>query len=242
MSILFISGTDTDVGKTVATAILCDFLSTNGQNFIPFKPIQTGAVLQDGSLAAPDIMMYELSSGKEQQSASYLFTTPCSPHLAASLDDGQIDIDHLTQSVKKLTERHEGILVEGAGGLYVPLTTDGYCMIDWMQELNAPVVLVARAGVGTINHTVLSVEAMKARNIHIAGLLFNDLSQDDPEIIKDNVKMIQKLSGIPVIGIIPYQPDIHETLIDLEKKKTCYEEWNYTILEEALQSGCKSIN
>lgn len=242
MSILFITGTDTDAGKTVATVLLCDFLSENGQNFMPFKPIQTGAMLQDGSLAAPDIMTYELSSGQKQPSADYLFTTPCSPHLAARLDDVQIDTNRLTQSVKKLTERYDNILVEGAGGLYVPLTRDGYCMIDWMQELDAPVVLVARAGVGTINHTLLSIEAMKTRGIQIAGLVFNDLAQDDPEIIKDNVEMIYKLSGVPVIGIIPYQQDIHETLMDPEKKKMCYEEWNYTILEEALQNGCKSAN
>ena len=112
-------------------------------------------------------------------------------------------------------------------------------MIDWMQELDAPVVLVARAGVGTINHTLLSIEAIKARGIQFAGVLFNDLAQDDPAIIKDNMEMIYKLSNIPAIGIIPYQPDIQETLIDSDKKKKCHEKWNYTILEEALQDGCK---
>lgn len=241
MSILFITGTDTDAGKTVATVLLSDFLSTNGRNFVPFKPIQTGAVLRNDSFAAPDIMTYSMASDKEQLSPDYLFTTPCSPHLAASLEDIQIDINRLTQTVKKHSERYDGIVVEGAGGLYVPLTSEGYCMIDWMEELMAPVVLVARAGVGTINHTLLSIEAMKARGIQIAGLLFNDMAQDNPNVIKDNVEMIQKLSGVPVIGIIPYQKTIQETLMDSEKRKKCYEEWNYTILEEALQSGSKSI-
>ena len=166
-------------------------------------------------------------------------TTPCSPHLAAQVDGVQINPSRLTQTVNKLHERYEGIVVEGAGGLYVPLTPEGYCMIDWMQELAAPVVLVARAGVGTINHTLLSIEAMKARGIKIIGVLFNDLAQDDPEIIKDNMEMIYKLSSIPAIGIIPYQPDIQEMLIDSDKKKKCHEKWNYTILEEALQDGCK---
>ncbi|WP_313235670.1 dethiobiotin synthase [Sporosarcina ureae] len=241
MSILFITGTDTDAGKTVATVLLSDFLSENGRHFVPFKPIQTGAVLRNDHFAAPDIMTYELASGKEQLSPDYLFTTPCSPHLAASLEDRQIDSNRLTQSIRKRSESHDGIVVEGAGGLYVPLTSEGYCMIDWMEELMAPVVLVARAGVGTINHTLLSIEAMKARGIQIAGLLFNDMAQDQPNVINDNVEMIYKLSGVPVIGIIPYQKNIQETLMDSEKRKKCYEEWNYTILEEALQSGSKSI-
>lgn len=241
MSILFITGTDTDVGKTIATVLLSDFLSENGRNYVPYKPIQTGAVLHNESLAAPDIKTYELASGREQPIPDYLFTTPCSPHLAAKWEDVQIDPNRLTQSVKKLSESYDGMVIEGAGGLYVPLTTEGYCMIDWMEELQAPVVLVARAGVGTINHTRLSIEVMKARGIRIAGILFNDLAQDSPAIIKDNVEMIYKMSGVPMIGIIPYQQDIQETLIDSEKKKKCYEEWEYTILEEALPSGCKSV-
>ncbi|PID23153.1 dethiobiotin synthase [Sporosarcina sp. P3] len=241
MSILFITGTDTDAGKTVATVLLSDFLSDNGRNFVPFKPIQTGAVIHNDSFAAPDVMTYQLASGQEQLSPDYLFTTPCSPHLAASLEDVHIDINKLTQTVKKRSESYDGIVVEGAGGLYVPLTSEGYCMIDWMAELKAPVVLVARAGVGTINHTLLSIESMKVRGIRIAGLLFNDLAQDSPTIIRDNVEMIYKLSGIPVIGVIPYQKDIQEMLTDSEMKKECYKEWDYTILEEALQSGRKSI-
>ncbi|WP_158233944.1 dethiobiotin synthase [Sporosarcina sp. P34] len=203
MSILFITGTDTDVGKTVATVLLSDFLSKNGRHFIPFKPIQTGAVIHNERFVAPDSMTYELASGREQLHPDYLFTTPCSPHLAARLENVQIDTDKLTQSVKKLSGRYDGIVLEGAGGLYVPLTSEGYCMIDWMAELQASVVLVARAGVGTINHTVLSIEAMKARGIHIAGLLFNDLAQDSPTIIQDNVEMIYKMSGVPVIGTFP---------------------------------------
>ncbi|PIC67193.1 dethiobiotin synthase [Sporosarcina sp. P21c] len=241
VSILFITGTDTDVGKTVATVLLSDFLSENGQQFVPFKPIQTGAVLHNERLTAPDIMTYELASGREQPISDYLFPTPCSPHLAARWEDVQIDTNRLTQTVKKLSENFDGMVIEGAGGLYVPLTSEGYCMIDWMEELKAPVILVARAGVGTINHTLLSIEAMKARGIRIAGILFNDLAQDSPTIIKDNVEMIYKMSGVPVIGIIPYQKDIRETLTSSGKKKTCYEEWDYSILEEALLSGCKSV-
>ncbi|PIC80827.1 dethiobiotin synthase [Sporosarcina sp. P18a] len=241
VSILFITGTDTDVGKTVATVLLSDFLSKNGRHFIPFKPVQTGAVIHNERIAAPDSMTYGLASGREQLHPDYLFTTPCSPHLAARLENVQIDTDKLTQSVKKLCSSNDGIVIEGAGGLYVPFTSEGYCMIDWMEELQAPVVVVARAGVGTINHTLLSIEAMKARGIRIAGLLFNDLAQDSPNIIQDNVEMIYRMSGVPVIGVIPYQTDIQETLIDSEKKKTCYEEWDYTILEEALPSGSKSV-
>lgn len=240
MSVLFITGTDTDAGKTVATVLISEFLADKGLNFIPFKPVQTGAVLHNGSLSAPDIMTYELSLGIKQPVANYLFTTPCSPHLAAKFDNVQIDVNKLTLSIANLNRNHQVVVVEGAGGLFVPLTPEGYCMIDWMEELKAPVVLVARAGVGTINHTLLSIEAMKNRGIQIAGLLFNDLAQDEPGIIADNIQMITKMSGVSMIGMIPYQQDIQQTLLEPEKKKKCYEKWDYTILKEALQIGSKS--
>ncbi|MDV6378008.1 dethiobiotin synthase [Sporosarcina sp. GW1-11] len=237
MSVLFITGTDTDVGKTVATVLISDCLREHGQHFVPFKPVQTGAVLQEEKWCAPDILTYGLLSDDEQQPADYLFKTPCSPHLAANLDEMTIEPKRLTQSVERLERTYEGVVVEGAGGLYVPLTMDGFCIIDWMEELKAPVVLVTRTGVGTINHTLLSIEAMKSRGIPIAGLLFNELEPQEAGITEDNMRMIALLSDVPVIGVIPYQEDIYDTLTDPVKRKACYKQWNHKILEEALDDG-----
>ncbi|PIC64328.1 dethiobiotin synthase [Sporosarcina sp. P13] len=239
MSVLFITGTDTDVGKTVATVLISDCLREHGRHFVPFKPVQTGAVLQEGKWFAPDILTYGLSLDDELQPANYLLKTPCSPHLAASLEEMTIEPKRLTQSVGQLERTYDGVVVEGAGGLYVPLTIDGFCLIDWMEELKAPVILVTRTGVGTINHTLLSIEAMKSRGIPIAGLLFNELVPQETGITEDNMRMIALLSDVPVIGIIPYQDDIHDTLTDPVKRKACYKQWNYKIVQEALQDGNK---
>ncbi|AXH99241.1 dethiobiotin synthase [Sporosarcina sp. PTS2304] len=242
MTILFVAGTDTDVGKTTATVFITEFLSNHGHNFIPFKPIQTGAVFQNDDLIAPDWLTYSQALNENTPLPDYVFETPCSPHLAASLDQVQINPNFLTESVNKRKDEVDGVVVEGAGGLFVPLTSDGYCIIDWIKELEASVVLVARAGVGTINHTLLSIEAMKARNIQIASLLFTDIDNQPPLIVEDNIRMISKLSNVPVLGIIPYQQDIQETLRNTEMKRACYSNWDYTLLKEAITIESKSVS
>ncbi|WP_153730813.1 dethiobiotin synthase [Sporosarcina obsidiansis] len=242
MSVLFVTGTDTDVGKTIATTLIRSFLHDHGLHFIPFKPVQTGAILQNGDWIAPDVMTYQLALDVEmkQMKTEYLFEKPCSPHLAACLENVEIEPSRLTESVEQLENLHGGVVVEGAGGLYVPLTTNGYCLIDWMKELKAPVVLVARAGVGTINHTMLSIKALESKGIPIAGVLFNDLQQDPPEIVRNNIEMIRMLTDIPVIGTIPFQSNIRDTLTDPVKRKACYQHWNITILKEALTNESRS--
>ncbi|EGQ21811.1 dethiobiotin synthetase [Sporosarcina newyorkensis 2681] len=243
MAVLFVTGTDTDVGKTIATTLLISYFTEQGLHFTPFKPVQTGAIQQDEKWIAPDVMVYQSAANNQlgRGNVEYLFQKPCSPHLAASIEDREIQPARLSEAVDRLGRTAEGLVIEGAGGLYVPLTGDGYCMIDWMEELKAPVVIVARAGVGTINHSVLTINALKSRQIPIAGVLLNDLQQDEKDIIHDNGEMISKLTGIPVIGVIPHMKNVDDTLRDPSKRIECYQNWDMNRLQEALSNECGSI-
>lgn len=235
MTVFFITGTDTDIGKTVVTALFVAFLETHGYQYFPYKPIQSGAVRQDGDWIAPDPEMYQLVTGQQitVDSCSYLLKKPCSPHLAAAHEQIDFDFSFIGNEVRRLKESHDGVVVEGAGGLYVPLTQEGYCMIDWMEELRIPTILVARAGVGTINHTVLSIEALVKREIPIAGIIFNHLQEEDEEVVQDNIHMVEKLTQIPVIGTVPYCENIREVLSDADKRKLCHANWKIDLIREA---------
>lgn len=242
MAGIFVTGTDTDVGKTIVTALLVDFYAKNGKNCIPFKPIQTGAIEKDGGLVAPDSEIYQAATSIEmKETYGYALKKACSPHLAAEIENVTFDIETITEKAKRLENENDGIVIEGAGGLYVPINREGYHMIDFMQVFNFPVVLVARAGLGTINHTLLSIEAMKNRNLPIAGVIFNHLSEDDPVIEKDNIDMVQRLTGVPVIGSVPYYPNIHEDIFNKEVRDVLTKNWSTDKLMEAMYNAKPSV-
>lgn len=235
MSVLFVTGTDTDVGKTMVTSLLSGFLDEHGHGCFPFKPIQSGAIEQDGSWVAPDPEMYRLVREAPMEDAClYLLKKPCSPHLAAELEGVKINFSSIEAKLNDLKRDYGNVLVEGAGGLYVPLTTDGYCVIDWMESLRAPAVIVARAGVGTINHTVLTVDALRKRQVPIAGVILNNIHNDEADVIEDNRKMIHKLADVPIIGTVPHSMDMKDTLANAERRKYCTADWNIELIRRAM--------
>jgi dethiobiotin synthetase len=209
----FITGTDTDVGKTVVTSLLLSYFHSIGVDAHPYKPIQSGAIDENGTLTAPDVQMYQrvLPQLNPNNACTYVLKKASSPHLAASEEDVTFNLDSINENAAKLQTLHDLVLVEGAGGLVVPLQGD-YCMIDLMQDLELPVILVGRAGLGTINHTVLSIMALKQANIPIHGIILNRLHIEDETIENDNIEMIERLTGVRVFGIIPNITDLDEAL------------------------------
>ncbi len=171
---LIITGTDTDVGKTVVSAMLMVGLSAAGQDVHYWKPVQSG--LEGG---VDTRMVQKLSGLPETQflPETYVFSEPLSPHRAAEIDGVEIDVGTLVPPHVEGT-----LIIEGAGGLMVPLTR-GNLLINGFKKWNAPVVLVARTGLGTINHTLLSLEALWARDILVHGLIF--VGEDNADNIKD---------------------------------------------------------
>jgi dethiobiotin synthetase len=152
---IFITGTDTNVGKTLISSWIA--LHTG---FSYFKPIQTGT--RDGS----DSLEVQKLSDTKIYPESYAYKEPLSPHLAAKLENDMIDIE------KIILPEASNLIIEGAGGVLVPIN-DTYLMVDLIKKLGAPVILVARTTLGTINHTLLSLEALRSRNITILGVIMN---------------------------------------------------------------------
>jgi len=179
-----VSGTDTGIGKTAAAAML-----TLGLGAHYWKPIQSGT--EDGTDTATVKTLTGLPDDRFPREA-YVLTEPLSPHRSAELDGVEIDIERLT-----LPRTDGPLIVEGAGGLLVPVTRK-LLQIDLFKHWGAPVILCARTGLGTINHTLLSVEALRAREIPLHGLLF--IGGDNP----DNIRTIADISGARVLGRLPW--------------------------------------
>lgn len=184
---LFITGIDTDAGKTYATAWLARKFAEEGKSVITQKFIQTG---NDGY--SEDIEAHRRLTGTgplpedaEGLTAPQIFTYPASAQLAARIDGREIDLNAIDNARNELARRYDVVLIEGAGGLMVPITDD-FTTIDYIQTRGLPVGLVTSARLGSINHTLLSLEALQRRNIPIACILYNTYFDVASPLIADD--------------------------------------------------------
>ena len=190
MSVLFITGIDTDIGKTYATGYLARQIQDNQPNtVITQKLVQTGCID-----IAEDLLIHREMMGISLQemdidgtTCPYVFPVPASPHLAAELAGQPIDINVITQSTKMLLNTYDTVLLEGAGGLMVPIT-DELLTIDYLAQHRYPTVLVTSGRLGSINHTLLSLEAFKQRDIPLHMMVYNNWQNTDMDMAsKDDV-------------------------------------------------------
>ena len=179
-----VCGTDTDVGKTVVSALL-----VQGLNAIYWKPVQSG--LEDGGDRERVMKLIDLPSDR-WIAETYAFQAAVSPHWAAELENTRLDPDRLTLPATGARP----LVVETAGGLHVPLTRT-WQQIDQLQRWMLPVVLVARSGLGTLNHTLLSLEALRNRNIPVIGLILNGPAH------ADNPRTLSEIGNVPVLAELP---------------------------------------
>jgi len=204
--VFFVTGTDTGVGKTLISACLCKGLKNLGKTCFYLKPIQTGSPPE-----TPEDPLFVLRILNEKENplrhVIYNFKLPASPHLAARVEGKRIDVKQLKDEIKSFFNKYEVLIIEGAGGVMVPITED-YLTIDLIKDLEVPVILVSRTKLGTLNHTLLTVEALKRREIPIVGLIFNFASQHLTIVERDNIEILEKLTGIQTIGIVPEVIDI----------------------------------
>ena len=210
---LFITGTGTDVGKTVAAAGLLRGLRARGLDAVPMKPVQTGARHDpDGSWNAPDLDLSLNAAGlapphaERLRMAPYLYEPPCSPHLAARLYGRPVDPAVILESAEWLAARHDALVVEGAGGVLVPLD-ERRTMADLMVFLGFPVVLVSPGGLGAINHALLSIEAIRARGLRLLGVVLVE-KRPVPDVARyvheDNARTIAELGRTTILARIPF--------------------------------------
>lgn len=186
--IIFISGIDTDAGKTYATAWLANRLIEKGKRVITQKFIQTGNEgYSEDIIKHRELMNTELfPEDKDFTTSPVIFSYPASAQLAARIDGKEIDLEAIRRSTSLLASRYDTVLIEGAGGLMVPIT-DSYFTIDYIADENLPIALVTNGILGSINHTILSLEAIKNRGIKLRYLLYNSYFDKD-KIIADDTK------------------------------------------------------
>lgn len=182
--VYFVSGIDTDIGKTVATGVLAKQLLQQGKSVITQKPVQTGC-----QNIADDIAVHRKIMGIPMQEADKqgltmpeIFGYPASPHLSARLDGRALDLDKIRTTTQELATQYEIVLVEGAGGLMVPLTED-LLTIDYIKQQAYPVILVTSGRLGSINHTLLSFSALKQYGIQLHSLIFNHIHDSKDETV-----------------------------------------------------------
>lgn len=205
-----ITGTDTGVGKTCVTALLAAAIANQTSSIAVIKAVQTGCENQIGRHPAPDLAaVAEMAQWAQEDPRLILgagFPDACSPHLAAAIQGTSISMNHLNRVVRDAMSQYDHVLMEGAGGLLVPLQED-FFFIDWLREWNAPTLLVARAGLGTINHTLLSVEAMRQRHIPLAGVVLNESTPlgADRWIAEENAAYLKRKIEAPVLHL-PHRP------------------------------------
>ena len=196
--IYFVSGIDTEIGKTYATGFLAKLWTEQGKKVITQKLIQTGnADISEDIEKHREIMGQGwFQEDHDKLTMPEIFSYPASPHLATRLDNRKIDFQKIENATKTLAERFEIVLLEGAGGLMVPLTTS-LLTIDYVAQHQFPVILVTSGRLGSINHTLLSLEALKSRGLKLHALVYNLKDESkDPLISRDTSNYLKDYLAI----------------------------------------------
>lgn len=191
--IIFISGIDTDAGKSYATGFLAREIMRGGKRVATQKFIQTGcdSYSEDIDLHRRIMGLGQLPEDIDHTTAPIVLSYPASAQLAARIDDREIDLSLIDRSTERLSERNDVVLIEGAGGLMVPITDD-FLTIDYVATRHLPVALVTNGRLGSINHTLLSLEAIKQRGIRLHSVIYNKYFDSDPVIAADTYGFIKR--------------------------------------------------
>ncbi len=200
---IFITATDTGIGKTTATLILARLLRNKGVKVGVMKPVQCGG--EDAAFLKRSLRLEE----KIEQINPYFAKESLSPNIAFKRAGISIDIKKILSAYEFLLSVHDFVIVEGAGGLLVPLKKD-YFIADLIKEMGLDIIVVARSGLGTINHTLLTVNQARQLGINVIGVLFNDVVLSSEGVCKaTNPGIINELGAVDILGEIPYLKDYH---------------------------------
>lgn len=227
----FVTGTGTGVGKTVAAALLLRALRRAGLDAVPVKPVQTGAAAGPEGTQSEDLAFCLAAAGIAADSAMleglapWRFAEACSPHLAAARAGARLTAAALAAAVRNAAAGHDAAVVEGAGGVLVPLNARETAL-DLIAALGLPAVVVAHAGLGTINHTLLTLRALRGAGCTVAGVVYSEADGPGPDYIAaDNPSAIAAFDPAPDLGRIPYRAGL------------CPEEGMLAELEAAIAPG-----
>jgi len=207
---IFITGTDTNVGKTMVCGLLANFLRGRDMRVATQKWVQTGTSGWPADIATHRRHMglpENVPEERLEDLCPYRFSYPSSPHLAAEKEGRSIDASVIEAAYRRLEAEHDAVLVEGTGGFLVPLSREAL-ICDLVARLGLPVLVVAGNRLGCVNHALLTVEAVRRRNIPLAGLIFNRVPGGDAwspeELLEDNIRIVGEISKAPVLGEVPF--------------------------------------
>lgn len=221
MAGFFITGTDTGVGKTVVTALLARIMQNKYSSVGVYKPVESGGRLENGCCSSQDMEFVKNKSGLSQdltEMNTYCFPQPVAPHLAARLNNQEIEPEKILFHYKKLIDNYDRVLVEGAGGICVPITGTGLLIADLAKLLNLPVIIVARPDLGTVNHTILTVKYAQSAGLTVKGIIINYSRRLAQTIVEDtNPGYIEQLAQVPVLAVVPYLENYDFTKLDKHK-------------------------
>ncbi|MCX7991011.1 MAG: dethiobiotin synthase [Proteobacteria bacterium] len=207
----FVTGTDTGIGKTYTLTLMLKFFIHKGLDVFAIKPIETGCLEESGRLIPEDgIKIASAINGLDNldEICPVRFKTPQSPYSADKIEKRGIDLDKIKKIISK---RSSPVFIEGAGGLLVPVFKN-YFMIDMAKELADEILLVSSLRLGTINHTLLSIEAIKKRGLKIAGIILNDNDGKEEISKKTNFEVLKELTEERLLGVIPFNFNDYKNL------------------------------
>ncbi len=225
MTAYFVIGTDTGVGKTRVSCALLRGLQATHARCLGMKPVASGCEWVDGHWVSDDAQQLQAASTLQVPQAfanPYALPAPIAPHLAAREAGVTLDLDHLEACFHALRQQADAVVVEGAGGLLVPLDDAGHTLADLAQRLNIPVVLVVGLRLGCINHALLTQEALLARRLTLAGWVANALSPDMPHL-QANVDTLRQHLQAPLLAQWAWQPGSAPTPLTLPGYQAGYQ-------------------
>ncbi|MCB6994123.1 dethiobiotin synthase [bacterium 210820-DFI.6.37] len=201
---IFVTATGTDAGKTFVTALLVKKLREAGLNAGYYKAALSGAQRKNGKLVPGDADYVKRIAGVDtplEKMVSYVYETAVSPHLASELEGNPVELDRVKEDYKAACSLHDYITVEGSGGILCPIRRGTYMMEDLIKAMGLGVLIVAPAGLGTINDVILTVEYARSRDIPVKGVILNWFHQGDT-MEEDNRSFIEEYTGVPVVACV----------------------------------------
>ena len=206
---LFFTGTDTGVGKTLVAAAVARILRRQGHGIIVCKPVATGAIWKDGRWVNEDTVALAQASGLVgdlSRVTPWTLPEPAAPPVAAKRAGVELKLDEIIRAIKNQRQPNKAMLVEGVGGLLCPLTGQE-TVADLAAALHLPLVVVARRSLGTLNHTLLTLEVALARNLPVAGVVVNETAPPRTIAEETNLVELQKRMRAPLLASVPYQSE-----------------------------------
>ncbi|MFC8151119.1 dethiobiotin synthase [Bacillus paralicheniformis] len=208
----FVTGTDTGVGKTFIACGLAALLKEQYVDVGVFKPFLSGELTSDPQSDTALLKNSSETSLADEEITPFVFKEPLAPYTAAKLEGRTVGLEDAVNHWKKIKDRHDCFIVEGAGGIAVPLGED-YFVSDLIKALDLPAVIVARPNLGTINHTYLTVQYAKQMGIRVIGIVINGISSGPGLDEQTNPDMIERFCGVPLLGVTPKLDDASPTQI-----------------------------